>query len=397
MRNTAITAVVTAVLAFGIALGVCNWIVGQANEAVDARDTAYTALEKRATDSAFYWIDTASRLTDEKTQLKKNAKLFADDWNAQVKRLSDEKAVLKSKIKKVEAERKGWIKSSHEFQLEGNGLFFENKDLKAEIAEWEACAAKRNAEPDPDPTPEPEPAFTDLVQESLKGVVHLQAPSWQGSGFVVGPRLIATARHCVEDVEDFLITTADGHQVRATRAISDKEHDVAFVWVDDLRCVAGERGTTEHEVVLIPLPTGSIKDCVLGQSVYVIGSPFGKKHFNALTMGVVSMTTMDVENYGVGERYGWASLFMADAATWGGSSGCPVFTLDGIVRGVLVGGHGREENTSYCVPIDVILPIFSKVPLMFLMDRYEREEATGYSDERYNYRDGNENYRMDND
>jgi V8-like Glu-specific endopeptidase len=69
------------------------------------------------------------------------------------------------------------------------------------------------------------PTFPDQVQESLKGVVHLQCPFWQGSGFVTGPRLIVTARHCVEGVEDFLITTHGGHQVRATRAISDKERE----------------------------------------------------------------------------------------------------------------------------------------------------------------------------
>jgi S1-C subfamily serine protease len=88
----------------------------------------------------------------------------------------------------------------------------------------------------------------------------------------------------VEGVEDFLITTHDGHQVRATRAISDKEHDVAFIWVDDLRCTddehfarypCGKVMEPEHEVKLHPLPIGPIKDCRLGQNVYVIGSPYG--------------------------------------------------------------------------------------------------------------------------
>ncbi len=310
----------------------------------------------------------------ELTGIERDAKLFTDNWNAQVKRLSDEKAVLKSNVKKWKA--------------------LANKDLdrifvlKAEVAEWEACAAKR-AEPNlPDPTPVVEPNFTDQVQTSLKGVVHIAAPQWQGSGFVVGLRLIVTARHCVEGVEDFLITTHDGHQVRATRAISDKEHDVAFIWVDDLACVTGERGTVEHDVVLNPLDLGFIKDCVLGQSVYVIGSPYGKVNFNSLTTGIISGVGVDWSE--VGDDYGWEVAFTIDSAGHPGNSGCPVFTTDGIVRGILVGGFSPVLIS--VMPCDLFMADLESIRLMFAQDRYEREEAADYG-EWYNYRDGNEYYR----
>jgi len=231
---------------------------------------------------------------------------------------------------------------------------------------------------EPKSTPVVEPSFTDRVQESIKGVVHIEAPSWQGSGFVIGPNIIGTARHCVDCVEDFLITTADGHKLRATRAIRDKKHDVAAICVDDLKCVNEDLNHRiahggKHDVVLVPLPLGSIKDCVLGQGIYVIGSPYGKKHFNAVTTGIFSMAKMDVEDFDVEERYGWSILFMTDAATWGGSSGGPVFSMDGVVRGVLVGGHNQEENTSYCVPVDVFLNRLEAIKLAFVLDCYGRE------------------------
>ncbi|KKL92718.1 hypothetical protein LCGC14_1881870, partial [marine sediment metagenome] len=183
--------------------------------------------------------------------------------------------------------------------------------------------------------------FTDLIQISLKGVVHLQAPSWQGSGFVVGPRLIATAQHCVKDVEDFLLTTWDGHKVRATRAISDKDHDLALIRIDDLTCTAKDCELavetdnsrfniklSSHQVVLTPLPLGSIKDCVLGQNVYVIGSPYGKMNFNSLTTGSISGVNRDWSP--LGENYGWNVAFTVDSAGHPGNSGCPVFTTDGV-------------------------------------------------------------------
>lgn len=215
-----------------------------------------------------------------------------------------------------------------------------------------------------------EVAFTDQIQKSLKGVVHVSCPQWQGSGFVIGPRLIATVRHCVEGVEDFLITTHDGHQVRATRAISDKEHDLGFIFVDDLTCVAGERGTVAHEVTLNPLPTGSIEDCVLGQSVYVIGSPYGKINFNSLTTGVISGVDRDWSP--LGDYYGWKIAFTVDSAGHPGNSGCPVFTMDGTVRGILVGGLSPVLIS--VMPCDLFLGDLEMIRLMFALDRYYREE-----------------------
>ncbi|MCP5019640.1 MAG: trypsin-like peptidase domain-containing protein [Ketobacter sp.] len=202
-------------------------------------------------------------------------------------------------------------------------------------------------------------------------MVHILCPAWQGSGFVVSPHLIVTARHCVEGVEDFLITTHDGHQVRATRAISDKEHDVAFIWIDDLTCVANERGTKAHEAVLHPLVTGSIKNCVLGQNVYVIGSPYGRVNFNSLTTGVIS--GVDVDWSPLGKHYGWKVAFTVDSASHPGSSGCPVFTTDGTVRGILVGGFSPVLGS--VMPCDLFLGDLDSIRMMFAQDRYEREEV----------------------
>lgn len=241
----------------------------------------------------------------------------------------------------------------------------------------------------PDSTPTvTEPNFTDLVQTSLKGVVHLQTPNWQGSGFVIGPRLIVTARHCVEGVTDFVITTHDGHQVRASRAISDKEHDVAFIWVDDLACTnARYEGINhqikyggEHDVVLIPLPLGPIADVKLGEPVYVIGSPYGKVNFNSLTTGIIS--GVDVDWSPLGDHYGWNVVFTVDSAGHPGNSGCPVFTIDGVVRGILVGGFSPVLIS--VMPCDLFLSDLVAIRLMFTTDRYEQEKTPEYKEEWYN-------------
>ena len=243
-------------------------------------------------------------------------------------------------------------------------------------ATWEVAYEAAYDDLESDFTP-----FTDLVQESIKGVVHLQAPMWQGSGFVIGPRLIGTAKHCVTDTEDFLITTHDGHQLRATRAISDKEHDVAFIFIDDLTCIAEERGTLAHEVILTPVPLGSIKDCVLGQSIYMIGSPFGKINFNSLTTGIISGVNRDWSF--VGDSYGWKVAFTVDSAGHPGNSGCPVFTTDGVVRGILVGGFSPVLIS--VMPCDLFLDNLNAIRMMFITDRYEKKEAQEWIEDYYTY------------
>jgi S1-C subfamily serine protease len=225
--------------------------------------------------------------------------------------------------------------------------------------------------------PPAEPALSDVVEESTKGVVHLQCPRWQGSGFVVAPRLIATARHCVEGVTEFVITTHDGHKLRASRAMSSKGHDYAFVYIDDLTCINGEHEEditckeTEHKVKLHPSKLGSIKKCRLGQQVFVLGSPYGKINFNALSLGVVSGLNRNWDHDGPDGR-GWSIAFTVDSAGHPGNSGGPVFTADGIVRGILVGGFSPVLIS--VMPCDLFMEDIVEVVKLFKTDKYRREE-----------------------
>jgi S1-C subfamily serine protease len=236
--------------------------------------------------------------------------------------------------------------------------------------------------------------FTELVQISAKGVVHLRMDDHgHGSGFAVSPRLIVTAKHCVQGVTDFLMTTHTGCQIRSTRAISDKEHDVAFVWVDDLECANENHDHRieyggEHAVVLVPLRLGSIKDCRLGQTVYTVGSPFGAANFNAVSLGVISGVGRDWSEWGGG--IGWSVAFTVDSPGAPGNSGGPAFTKDGVVRGVLVGALSPSH---VCVmPCDLFIEDLPVVTLMFATDRYSREEVAVSYDPYYDHAEGDECY-----
>ena len=216
-----------------------------------------------------------------------------------------------------------------------------------------------------------EPNFTDTVAQSVKGVVHIRCPQWQGSGFIIDEHHIMTARHVVDGVEDFEITLYDGTKVKATRAISSKNHDIAVIRVE--------------EELSNPVELGSIKDCVLGQDIYAIGSPYGKINFNSLTKGIVSGLDRDLDftDYRTGDKYGWSISFTTDAAGHPGNSGCAVFTMDGKVRGVLVGGF--SPVLIIVMPVDIILDDLEEIELMFIQDEYELEKEPDWAAEAWGH------------
>ena len=232
-----------------------------------------------------------------------------------------------------------------------------------------------------------QPSLVDVIPNIKAGVVHLQCPQWQGSAFVIGPRTLVTARHCVENVTDFRVTTDDGHVLRATRAISSERHDLAFIYIDDLTCLADERGTLAHDVILKPTKLGSIAECQLGQRIITIGSAYGKVNINSVTLGIISGLGRDYDEFNYdpyGEQdYGWSVAFQTDSPGHPGNSGCPVFTPDGVVRGILVGGF--SPSLIICMPVDLFVDDMEEINRMFVQGKYYREEAYDIAEEAWGY------------
>jgi len=206
--------------------------------------------------------------------------------------------------------------------------------------------------------------FPNKVQEVLPSAVHIMCDRWQGSGVAITEDIVVTARHVV-DGTDYTITLNDGTQVKGIQAISHKDYDIGFIKVDS--------------PILKPAKFGSIKDCVLGQPIFIIGSPFGKINFNNVTLGIISGLDRDWDGLSqYGESYGWKVAFTSDAGAHPGNSGGPVFTLDGVCRGLLVGGYSPVLNCS--MPSDLFINDIENIKLMFAFNKYklETEEETHY-------------------
>jgi S1-C subfamily serine protease len=225
-------------------------------------------------------------------------------------------------------------------------------------------------------------SFPQTVEEVMPSVVHLvnHTRGVQGSGVAVTKDIIFTARHLIQDCDELTITLNSGEKVKATQAISSKEYDIGFIKLDESEWPCGEP-------ILQPAEFASIKDCRLGTAVFVVGSPFGKIHFNSVTLGIISGLERNIDDFASREGYqnsGWHVTFTTDAAGHPGNSGCPVFTMDGKVRGILVAGF--SPVLIHVVPIDTVFEDLPRIEILFTLDDYSVEVSPErYGDYHYRY------------
>lgn len=206
--------------------------------------------------------------------------------------------------------------------------------------------------------------FPNRIQEVLPSVVHIMCDRWQGSGVAITDDIVVTARHVVDGM-NYTITLSGGTEVKGIQAIKHKDYDIGFIKVE--------------KPILKPAKFSSIKDCVLGQSVFIIGSPFGKINFNSVTLGIISGLDRDWDGTSYsGEPYGWKIAFTSDSAAHPGNSGGPVFSMDGKVRGLLVGGFSPVLNCS--MPSDLFMADIENIKLMFAFNKYKMEEVKTYNE-----------------
>ncbi|KKN55747.1 hypothetical protein LCGC14_0578960 [marine sediment metagenome] len=207
--------------------------------------------------------------------------------------------------------------------------------------------------------------FPNTIQDVMPSVVHIMCDRWQGSGVAITPDIIATARHVVDGIS-YTVTLNNGEGYMASQAISHKDYDIGFIKLD-------------LDGVLTPAKFGSIKDCVLGQSIFIIGSPFGKINFNNVTLGIISGLDRDWDSLSWEEPYGWKIAFTTDSGAHPGNSGGPVFSMDGVVRGLLVGGFSPVLNCS--MPSDLFLGDIEVIKLLFAQEKYKVEQEKIYGPE----------------
>jgi S1-C subfamily serine protease len=174
----------------------------------------------------------------------------------------------------------------------------------------------------------------------------------QGTGFVVTRTgLILTSSHVITNAGEAPAGTRPTPASKVYVEFSDRDRVEARIvgWdvFDDVGVIKVDPGA--HP--LRPVPLGRSAGIRVGQSVAVIGSPFGNE--NSLLVGIVAGVHRSIDSLTSSFRLGDA--IQLDAPITHGNSGGPVFDVRGHVIGIAAQirtDTGQAEGVGFAVPID---------------------------------------------
>ncbi len=208
-----------------------------------------------------------------------------------------------------------------------------------------------------------EEAFVKLAEQVRPGVVAIQTyyvhnadpnsrnrvkmPVSRGSGLVIDSEgYIATNRHVLEEANAFAVILDNGQRFDAAVAGTDPRSDLAVIKID-----AGG---------LTPVRFGDLEQVAVNQWAFVVGNRFGLavgSGHPSVTFGVVSALDRDMTRQLAGGSalpyYG--NLIETSAAINPGSSGGPLFNVDGEVIGIVTAietGSHVSEGAGFAIPIN---------------------------------------------
>ncbi len=176
----------------------------------------------------------------------------------------------------------------------------------------------------------------------------LRVPRSQGSGFIIGSDgYIATNAHVIEDANSVTVIAQDGLRYEASVVHTDERGDLAVLKIDATDLPAVRWGDPEKLRV--------------NQWAFACGNPFGLANDDgqaSITYGVISALNRHMTDRLAGadpERY-YGNLVETSAAINPGSSGGPLFNIDGEVIGVVTAietSSGVSEGHGFAIPTDV--------------------------------------------
>ena len=155
-----------------------------------------------------------------------------------------------------------------------------------------------------------------------------------GSGVIIDPRgYILTNYHVIERASKIRVTLSDESQYDAVFLAGDEISDLALIKIEPLKPLKAVR-------------FGNDDDLMLGETVIVLGNPFGLA--KTVTVGVLSAKNREARYEG---EVLYRDILQTDAAVNPGSSGGPLVNIDGQVIGISVAIYREAQNIGFAVPI----------------------------------------------
>src|SRR5688572_27138985 len=166
-----------------------------------------------------------------------------------------------------------------------------------------------------------------------------------GSGFVIDPSgLVVTNNHVIEGADEIIINFTDGTKLKVTKILGhDPKTDLALLKV-------------EPKKPLKAVTFGDSSNMRVGDWVMAIGNPFGLG--GSVTVGIISATKRDI-NAGP-----YDDFLQTDAAINRGSSGGPLFNMEGQVIGVntaIISPTGGSIGIGFAVPANTAVQVLDQL------------------------------------
>ncbi len=195
-----------------------------------------------------------------------------------------------------------------------------------------------------------------LVRAGIFGFQIYEVPQGSGSGFVWDrDGHIISNYHVIHQASAVTVTFPDGATFDARLVGVDPDNDVAVLRID----APAER--------LQPVTVGASRDLQVGQSVLVIGNPFGLD--TTLTIGIVSALGRTITSM-TDRRI--QDVIQTDAAINPGNSGGPLLDSAGRLIGVttaILSPSGAYAGIGFAVPADTLARV---VPQLIAKGRVSR-------------------------
>jgi hypothetical protein len=174
-----------------------------------------------------------------------------------------------------------------------------------------------------------------------------------GSGFVVGPALVATNHHVIKSAKDIIIRIIGDETIYKVAEVNaqDTDNDLAILLCPSLKAA--------------PLMIGDSTKMEIGETVYAVGNPEGFE--GTMSNGILS---------GIRMFEGRRQLQMT-APISHGSSGGPLFNQEGSVIGINTAFLADAQNINFAVPIEP-LKLLMKTSQTCSTNNNRQNEFHGY-------------------
>lgn len=177
---------------------------------------------------------------------------------------------------------------------------------------------------------------TNLYKNMVNASVMLHNDYGHGSGVFIDNNTILTAAHVLEQ-PNLVMELNNGIMLKVEDIYIDDEKDIGFIFIE----------VDELHISKIALSHGNI-----GDTVYLVGSPYTKDFKFTITKGILSHLDRDI--------FHWKDLLQIDAEGAPGSSGGPSYNSKGKIIGICVTGPNAGGGVILCESAKSILEAYER-------------------------------------